>query len=71
MTVSIEPPRYSVQFRGRGARKWTTIVTVGSAAVATQTMYDLMSGRSGDWRVSQLPGTCVDTPGVGPSDSKG
>lgn len=70
MNVTVQAPRYAVQFRGRGARKWITLVTVESAAVASQAMFDLMRDRQGDWRVSQRPGTCVDTPGAGPGESK-
>jgi hypothetical protein len=57
VNVSITTPRYTVEFRASGARnrKWTTIITCGSAAIATQTMYDLMSTRVGDWRIILTP----------------
>jgi len=67
VNVSITTPRYAVEYRRPGERRWQTIVTVGSSEVATQAMFDLMGGRSGDWRISQTPGTCMELPGAGES----
>ena len=61
MRVDVEQPRFAVEFRPRGTRKWSTIVTCGSAAEASRTMYDMMNTRSGDWAVRQLPSTCMDS----------
>lgn len=68
MTVNVETPRHAVEYRPRGSKRWQTVVTVGSAAIASQTMMDLMDTRSGDWAIRQLP--CVDSGRPGASDSR-
>ena len=67
MTVHIEQPRFEVHFRPPGVRKWQTVATCESAAVAWQTVTDLMSTRRGDFAVRQVPGTCMELPGAGES----
>ena len=59
MTITVEPPRYAVEYRRPGERRWQTIVTVGSPEVAWQTATDLMTTRVGDWAVRQVP-ACME-----------
>ena len=45
------PTRFAVEYRAPGSRTWTTIVTVGTAELATRTLMDLLDTRVGDWCV--------------------
>jgi hypothetical protein len=58
--VDIQTPRYAVQFRPPGAKKWVTVVTCGCARVAWQAATDLMTTRRGDFAVRQLPAGCME-----------
>jgi len=60
MTITVEHPRFSVEYRPRGGR-WASIVTVESAAVAWRALWDLMGTRpAGDWRVTMLSRPCME-----------
>ena len=67
MNVTFPPPRYAVEHRPPGARRWTTIVVCGNRAVATDTMFELMDTATGDWAVRELTNAA---PG-GPAAARG
>lgn len=54
MTVTFPDPRYAVEHRPPGAKRWTTIVVCGSRSVATEAMFDLMRAATGDWAVREV-----------------